>query len=307
LLVVGLSKLPLGDRFLALPAGASGPLVLLAEVAAGGAALTALVAGVIRAVDGNDDQRSVLIQPPRQPAPFRRGERRRRPLRPPTRDLGTIILRTLANFVDHVGTAASLIARRAVHALRWLRHWIAWVLVSIVNALWRWLLGSLEVVFDGLALLPGALRRSTRVVAVPFACLLFAAWLTYLFAVEVLGYLVGGSLYALGALLANGAGAVLALTAAWIAISRQPIRQAVRSAGLTLSASGASALILCAIGGWTLGLFGTFGHGPIRVGWVTVASTAILVASTVWSWVRNRRNEAEAADVPLVAAPPPSA
>jgi hypothetical protein len=298
LIIVALPKLPLGARVLAIPAGASGPLTVMAALAASMAAITAVVAGAVRAVDDEPDQRSNLFRPPRQPGPFRRPELQRRSSRPQTRDLGTIVLRTVANFMEHVGAASSLIARLTVHALRWLSHWIVRVLVSLTNALWRWLLSSIEVVTDGLLLLPSAMRRSSRLIAVPFACLFLAAWLTYLFAEQVRVYLAAGSLYALGALLTNGTGAVLSLTIAWIALSQQPIRLAARSAGLTLSASGANILILTSIGGWTLGLFGTLGHGPIRVGWVTATSTVILVASMVWSGVKNRHRHDSGTDVP---------
>jgi hypothetical protein len=99
-------------------------------------------------------------------------------------------------------------------------------------------------------------------------------------------------------LLVNGAGAALVLTIAWVALSQQHVPTTIRSASLTLSAAGAALLILTAIGGWSIGLFGTFGHGPIRVGWVTVASTVILVVSAAWSAVRNRRRSDVASEGP---------
>jgi hypothetical protein len=40
-------------------------------------------------------------------------------------------------------------------------------------------------------------------------------------------------------------------------------------------------LLFVAAGGWLLGLPGTFGYGPIRVGFLTLTSTALIVIALV--------------------------
>ena len=45
---------------------------------------------------------------------------------------------------------------------------------------------------------------------------------------------------------------------------------------------------MVAVGGWIVGLYGYFGDGPIRVGWVTFGATLILILSATISAIRNR-------------------
>jgi hypothetical protein len=43
-----------------------------------------------------------------------------------------------------------------------------------------------------------------------------------------------------------------------------------------------------AAGGWLLGLPGTFGYGPIRVGFLTLTSTALIIVALVLRPLLNR-------------------
>ena len=46
--------------------------------------------------------------------------------------------------------------------------------------------------------------------------------------------------------------------------------------------------MLLAVGGVLLGLPGTLGYGPIRLGWVTLGATAVLLIATAIYLLRNR-------------------
>src|SRR5439155_24246285 len=106
----------------------------------------------------------------------------------------------------------------------------------------------------------------------------------------VLRYLDSGSLAALAALLALGLAAAVSLAAAWIALCRDvPLPAAIRSAGRSAMVAGTNGLLMVAIGGWVIGLFGTFHHGPVRVGWVTVTDTLILATTSLVERAKQRR------------------
>ena len=82
---------------------------------------------------------------------------------------------------------------------------------------------------------------------------------------------------------------VALLTLTWMLLCGLPARVTLPSANRTLTIAGANGLILLAIGGWVLGLAGTLGHGVIRVGWVTVGASMMLVTAGVWSRIRDAR------------------
>jgi hypothetical protein len=290
--VSAVADLPYARDVLVIPEAAKEPLPVIALIGVAGAGLAALLGGLLRAADSDAPGQPPGLASPGRPRPMTRPARPRRPARSTSSlDLGALVLRMMARFVDEVGYAARVLGRSIVQALRWFLYGLVVALVSIINAIWRWFVQTLRVIWGALRLLPGALRRSIRVVAIPFGALTAGAWLAYLFAEVDLIYLTTGSISSLLRLLACGAGVTLALTVAWIALSDQAILVTIRSAAVTLSTFAAAALVLAAVGGWIVGLFGTFGYGPIRVGWVTLGATAILVVSAAWSALRNRRSD----------------
>jgi hypothetical protein len=283
-----LRDVPLVARFFDLPEGARDPLRTLGSMAAVAAGLVAVFGGLIRALDNENPRVRDLLQQPQQPSPMVRLKRRPQRTNAVSRDFGSLILRGLTTFVDHVGLAATMMMRFTVHTLRWLRYWTVLTLVKIINGIWRWLRESTIIIVQGLQLVPGAFRLSGRVIVIPFVGLTVGAWLADLFAAAALAYLTAGSLSSLGSLALDGIGAVLALTAAWISVSQYEVRPTARSATVNLSASAANVLVLTAAAGWILGLLGTFGHGPIHIGPVTIGATLILLVSAGWSAVKNR-------------------
>jgi hypothetical protein len=168
-------------------------------------------------------------------------------------------------------------------------HWSKVACVWAANWAWCWARAMTVIMASAARATVAATLLATRVVVVPVAALATAGWGALQFARNTTTYLTEGSLPALFALLGAGALAAVALHVTWIALCRRPVVPSVRSAGRTASISGANGLLMVAAGGWAIGLFGTFHHGPIRVGWVTLATTLLLTATSVWTYVRQRQ------------------
>ena len=133
-----------------------------------------------------------------------------------------------------------------------------------------------------------AAKRSFRVVVVPCAGMVVAAFLLVVFADAVRGYLVDGGLRSVAVFSGAAAGASALLTAAWVALCRLRLRCALGSAGRSAGICAAHLLLFLAAGGWIVGLPGTFGYGPIRVGWITVGSTLVLGGASIIYVARRR-------------------
>lgn len=91
-----------------------------------------------------------------------------------------------------------------------------------------------------------------------------------------------------------GASAVIggaALTLAWILLCGLPWRGYTASLVHSTGIASARGLLLLAVGGWVVGVPGLLGHGPIRVGWLTLAATPVLTAATLWSLLRRTAAE----------------
>jgi hypothetical protein len=117
-------------------------------------------------------------------------------------------------------------------------------------------------------------------VGVPLVFLTGGAGLATAAAEETRRYLTGGALAALGELSAFDALGIVLVTGAWMSLAGLPrLRESLKSAMESATITGSYALLLIAIGGWLIGLPGTLGYGVIHVGWVTVASTVVLVAT----------------------------
>jgi hypothetical protein len=268
----------------------------LAVVTAAFAVAAAVFGGAARASDGAGRRSRGPLRYPVAPKPFRAPARvvvhRLRP-----QGFGAVLVRVVQNFVDRAGWAGRVLSAVTVHGLRWSVYWLWAALVTCVNWLVRWIRHAAEIVVEGLKLMWQAARQATRTVAVPIAGALVGARLAFLFANNVREYLFSGSLAALGMFALYGGAAVTALTIAWISIGRHRWGQSLRSAGRTLSIYIANGVLWQAVGGWAVGLFGTFGPGPIRIGWLTWAATAVLVATWLWSYRKGRHAESTSPQV----------
>jgi hypothetical protein len=185
-------------------------------------------------------------------------------------------------------------------------------LIQCVNFIFRLIILVLRGIVAGIASTWWFCSNAARLVilyllyamvaaGLPVAALLLAAALVSESAGETRRYLISGSLVALlhfGVLAILG---ITALTTAWITLASQGLRLSLRSAGRSASITGPYALLLVAAGGWIVGLPGTFGHGRIHVGWVTLVSTSALAVAFVWSQFINKPQDEPEADTRIPA------
>ncbi|MGN9909689.1 hypothetical protein ACTMTJ_19265 [Phytohabitans sp. LJ34] len=272
-----------------LPTGVSNAVLVLACAAAALALLIATCGAIARTADWTLPYREGPFSrpdPPRRIAtPRRRPPRRLTGAQQLPDRIGRAVL-ALAETVAFAAHAATVMAGNALlRAWYWCKVGFVWA----VNWTWCWARAMTVIVAGAARATLAATLLATRVVLVPVAALATAGWGALQFARNTTTYLTEGSLPGLFALLGAGALTAAALHVTWIALCRLPVLPAVRSAGRTASISGANGLLMVAAGGWAIGLLGTFHHGPIRVGWVTVTTTLLLVATSVWTYVRQHR------------------
>jgi hypothetical protein len=112
-----------------------------------------------------------------------------------------------------------------------------------------------------------------------------------------LNFLVDSAWASLGMVIVLALAAFMLLTVAWVlAVAEDPFT-ALRSAMRTASLATPGLLLFLAIGGWLVGLPGTFGHGRIHVGALTLAATIALAGA--YAWTRHRQaGEQDVAGVP---------
>jgi uncharacterized membrane protein YhaH (DUF805 family) len=118
-------------------------------------------------------------------------------------------------------------------------------------------------------------------VLVPVSALAGAGLLVAISADETRRYIATGALSVLLQIIVVQFLALLLATVAWIMLASQRRRDSLASAQSSATITVPYLLLFVAAGGWLLGLPGTFGHGPIRVGFLTLTSTALIVVALV--------------------------
>jgi hypothetical protein len=174
--------------------------------------------------------------------------------------------------------------------------WFHRLVVAVVNRLWA--LGVRTARQVGACLLATAqlirptgrnardsVARAGRVLLLPAVLTGSAAWLATTGAEHTRGYLRDGALSALAGLVLAGLLAVVLLTVVWMALSKLPPAESLASALHTMGDLAPFVSLVTVVAGWTVGLPGTFGHGQVRVGWVTGAATALLVVAALRQWL----------------------
>lgn len=282
------SWLPGAREFIALGAWLSTALLTIGA----GAAVLALLIAACGAIARTADQTlpytaGPFARPTRPrmvPAPRRARRRRLEGARQLPDRIGRAVLAFAETTAFAAHATAVMIGNTLLRAWYWAKVGFFW----LVNWIWCWAHALANIVARAARAGVIAAREATRMILVPVAALAAAAWGAFEFAQYTTTYLMDGSMLALVAVLGVGAVTVVALHTTWIALCGRRMRLAARSAGHALSVSGANGLLLIAVGGWTIGLFGTFHHGPIRVGWVTLAATLVLATTSVWTYLRHR-------------------
>ena len=231
---------------------------------------------------------------PTMPVRLPPNPRRRRSYKPQRRDPFSMIGMEVLRLVDILIFAMRRVALAIVDGLRLMWYWTRLGCVAAANWVCRWAANLAAIAVIAARMFPACALAATRAVVVPSASIVAAALGVVIFCDSAVAYLLHGALSDLGGMLGAATGTVVALTLAWMAVCNLPWAKVTRSAARSATRGGALTLIVVALGGWTIGLFGTFGHGPIHVGYLTVAATVIVVGGALWTrWGRPMQDEGD--------------
>ncbi|MGR3869197.1 hypothetical protein ACUXZZ_11450 [Streptomyces graminifolii] len=275
---------------LRLPA-VSGWLLMAAAGGLAGALLAALLVGTLDGW-GLVDVRTRQARLPARPAMLRwtPADRRWKGARP--RSFAGRVQVLVLELRHQSVTAAMRCAAFAANVLRLTGHHAARAVVRLANFLFRQavillrrarmaLRCAAHVLGRAVQVLVATVPYSVRIVLLPPAVLVLAAVLIPMVTRETTTYLTRGGPGRLGLALLGTLACVLLCTVAWAAFTGEPFARtrdsALRTAGLALP----HLVLLTTVGGWVLGLPGTFGHGRIHVGWLTLTLTALVLVFLV--------------------------
>ncbi|WP_234543355.1 hypothetical protein [Streptomyces shenzhenensis] len=268
-----------------------GWLLVTAVGGLAGALLAALLVGTLDGW-GLVDLRTRQARLPARPALLRWTTVDRRWHGAPPRSFAGRVQVLVLELRRQLVTAALRCAAFAANVLRLTGHHAAKAVVRLANFLFRQSVILLRrarmsmfcaghVLGRAVRVLVTTVPRSLRIVLLPPAVLVLAAALVPVVAGETTTYLTHGGPGRLGLALLGALACVLLWTVAWAAFTGEPLARtrdsALRTAGLALP----HVVLLTTVGGWVLGLPGTFGHGRIHVGWLTLTLTALVLVFLV--------------------------
>jgi hypothetical protein len=216
--------------------------------------------------------------------------------------MGEVLRRAIIRAADALHVASKASARTIVNILltavrlfvNWLIRCINFVVkivVVICRALVAGVRSALWFCRHAAELVIFYLTYAIIAAGMPVTALFIGAGFAAVSAENTLRYLISGSLIGLLLFGLFASLGILLLTVAWITLVSQRLSLSLRSAQRSASIAAPYGLLLVAVGGWIVGLPGTFGHGRIHVGWVTLVSTGILAAVFVWSQFINKAQD----------------
>lgn len=295
LLYVAVSVVP--PDWLWAPSPIGSALAVAALTCAVGTLLTATIGGAVEALASG-----ALVSRPvrtvvRIPAPPVRRVAKAAPVRWSTIPTGMAerLARTVTTLVIRLASAALIAARRVASGALFAGYRVLGAVAATVNWTWRQIVTHSRRVRTTLVSTGHVLRYATplsgqvsrwviRVLAVPVGAVLTAAVAAVGFSVSELRYLLTGSLSALALVVAATLVTVLALELVVVALaSLQPARSG-KTLWRSATIAGPNTILVIAVAGWVVGLPGVFGLGPIRIGWVTIGSTLLVIVA----WVVTR-------------------
>jgi hypothetical protein len=213
--------------------------------------------------------------------------------------MGEVLRRSVILMADTLQIIAVAAARTIVNIMFTAVRITVNEVLRCINALARVAVLTYRCIVAGVA---SALRNCARALllatlfvfyaaisaGLPVGLLTVAAAMTLISAEETRLYLIDGSLEALLRCGIAATTGLVALTTTWIVLANEPLRSCILSARRSVIVTAPYALIFIALGGWIVGLPGTLGPGRIRVGWVTIVSTVLLISAFVWSQFINK-------------------
>jgi hypothetical protein len=263
-----------------------------AAILAAGTLVTALVGGFVEArAERSDDPPVRQIGSPEKPA--REPRRTKAPTARPARQGILDILGQVGDRLEvMLWNVKEVIRTVSIYVLRTVAYVIWKLVISLVNWVvkvlvltWRYVAAGVKhtvrlgcnAVRDAVV----ALVWAAIFVLVPVSALAGAGLLVAISADETRRYIATGALSVLLQIIVVQFLALLLATVAWIMLASQRRRDSLASAQSSATITVPYLLLFVAAGGWLLGLPGTFGHGPIRVGFLTLTSTALIVVALV--------------------------
>jgi hypothetical protein len=310
-LAIGFAS-PLADRVWQAQGPAIGRVAFFAAaILAAGTLVTAIVGGFVQSAKRSDDRPVPKIGSPRKPAMLMREAkattaRRARRGRSPMDQIADILVRAVDRLWAMLYNVKEAIRTVSINVLRTVAYVIWKLVISLVNWVvkvlvltWRYVAAGVKgtvrlgrrAVVDAVL----ALARAAIFVLVPVSALAGAGLLVAMSADETRQYIATGALSVLLQIIVVQFLALLLAPVAWITLASQRRRDSLASAQSSATITAPYLLLFVAAGGWLLGLPGTFGHGPIRVGFLTLTSTALIVVALV---LRPRLNRMQAQPEP---------
>lgn len=215
--------------------------------------------------------------------------------------------RTLSALATRVVAAAVASARGVVNLLLRAAHlaqvlavrganWVHRRLVMTARRLVAALRATGRVLAESAALGREVLGRTAQVVLLPAVMVTVASVAAGYGASAALRYLVEGGAGAGAAMVAGMTGVVVALSSLWILLAPLPVGVSGASWLRSASIAGPHVVVMFTIAGWVIGLPGSLGYGPIRVGVLTITFTVLLIGLVVWA--RRKRTPRSAAGSP---------
>jgi hypothetical protein len=256
-----------------------------AAILAAGTLVTAIVGGFVQSSKRSDDRDVRQIGSPEKPV--------REPRQPKTTTARRDILGRAADRlwvmlynVKEVIRTGSIYVLRTVAYVIWklIISFVNWV-VKVLVLTWRYVAAAVKLAVrlgrDAVVDAVVALVWAAIFVLVPVSALAGAGLLVASSADETRRYIATGALSVLLEIIVVQFLALLLATVAWIMLASQRRRDSRVSARSSATITAPYLLLFVAAGGWLLGLPGTFGYGPIRVGFLTLTSTALIVIALV--------------------------
>ncbi|MFI9508009.1 hypothetical protein [Nocardia sp. NPDC052566] len=158
---------------------------------------------------------------------------------------------------------------------------IAEFTIYIATYLWAIAVHTARTLARSLTIAARAVRKAARGFLFITVTVVGAVGCEYAAAAHTRAYLHAGAIADIVEVFALMGLLVMAISATvWLA-SALPIVAVTASIGRTLTNLMPWLLLGLAAGGWLVGAPGTFWHGPIRIGWVTGTSTALLVIGLI--------------------------
>ncbi|MFE7857314.1 hypothetical protein [Streptomyces sp. NPDC057403] len=301
LLFLAALRLAPDGRLAELPGWARHWMVLAAPTAVTGALLTTLVAGALQGAGRIDRHVTPLTRPvpkPRRPV-WTYPVRERNDYG--AHDLAARLTGVCLRVGEHALDAMLKTAAFVVGVLLAFGHLCLTLLRAVAEWLWRQtvLLArrialSLVMAKDTLGeALPVAFisaGTTLRAVALPLVGLTVTGVSLSVLADKMPSYLLDGQLTLLWPLLAATVCAVLGITAAWIGLAGQPVRDSLDSARHSAETALPHILLTAALTGWTISLPTWLGFGHITPGWLTCTLTAFPVALMAAHVLRRTRD-----------------